>query len=76
MITEKFLVRHFLAIQQAVESGELANVYWIPGLENPADSLTKVKSDMVPLLRLMESGHYNPGVLRPLRGISFDESFR
>ena len=76
MIAEKFLARHFLAIQQAAESGDLANVYWVPGLENPADSLTKVKSDMVPLLRLMESGCYNPGVLRPLRGISSNETLR
>ena len=73
-IAEKFLARHFLAIQQAVESGELANVYWLPGLENPADSLAKIKSDMVPLLRMTESGCYNPGLLRPLRGLPSNET--
>ena len=74
MVAGKFLARHFLAIQQAVESGGLANVYWLPGLENPADSLAKIKSDMVPLLRMMESGCYNPGLLRPLRGLPSNET--
>ena len=66
---EKFLVRHFLAIQQAVAREELGLVYWLPGLENPADGLTKTKSDAAPLLRLLESGACNPGTLRPLRGV-------
>ena len=56
LITEKFPDRHFLAIQQAIEIQELDNVYWIPGRENPADGLTKLRSGMLPLLRLMESG--------------------
>ena len=29
-ITEKFPVRHFLAIQQVVETQELDNAYWLP----------------------------------------------
>ena len=68
MTTEKSLGRQLLAIQQAIEMKELGNVYWIPGLENPAGGLTRLKSDLVPLLRLIESGSYNPGNLRPLRG--------
>ena len=39
-ITEKFLVRHFMSIQQALEEKELNTVFWIPGKENPADGLT------------------------------------
>ena len=42
----------------------LGNVYWLPGLENPAIGLTETRSDMDPLLRLLESGAYNPGALR------------
>ena len=72
-ITEKFLVRHFMSIQQALEEHELNNVFWIPGKENPADGLTKMHSEIPPLLRLLESGTYNPGILRPLNRISIKE---
>ena len=74
MITEKFLARHFLSIQQALEQKELDNAYWIPGKENPADGLAKLRSEILPLLRLLESGAYNPGILRPLKGISLNEA--
>ena len=73
VIAEKFLPRHFLAIQQAIEIRELDNVYWIRGRENPADGLTKLHSGGLPLLRLMESGTYNPGYLRPLLGVACRE---
>ena len=73
-ITEKFLVRHFLPIQQALEAKELNNVSWIPGKGNPADGLAKLRSEILPLLRLLESGAYNPGMLRPLKGISLNEA--
>ena len=73
MITEKFLVRHFLAVQQAIELQELNSVYWILGKENPADGLTKLHCEILPLLRLMEAGTYNPGCLRPLQGAVFWE---
>ena len=53
---EKFPFRLFLAIQQSVELEELANVYWLPGSGNPADSSNKVKSETAPLPRWMESG--------------------
>ena len=73
LITEKYLIRHFLSIQQYVEDGDLDNVYWIPGLENPADGLTKIKSDMGPILSLMETGSFRPGLLRPLKGLASAE---
>ena len=73
-ITEKFLARRFLSIQQALEEKELDNAYWIPGKENRADGLTKLRSEISPLLRLLESGAYTPGMLRPLRGISLNEA--
>ena len=73
LITEKLLVRHFLATQQAIEIQELGNVYWIPGKENPAVRLTKLHSEILPLLRLLEAGTFNPGCLRPLKGVAFWE---
>ena len=56
IIAEKVLVRRCLAIQHALEMQELGNVNWIPRLGNPADGLTKTKSNMVPLLRLLVPG--------------------
>ena len=73
VIAEKFLIRHSLAIQQALELKELDNVYWFPGLGNPADGLTGKKRDLGPLPQLLESGLYNPGTLRLLRGVAFCE---
>ena len=59
---------HFLDIQQSLEEGELENVYWIPGTENPADGLTKLRSEMGPILALLETGRFQPGVCGHLRG--------
>ena len=73
MITEKYLVRRFLSIQQFLEEEELDNVFWLPGVGNPADSLTKIKSEMGPILTLLESGCFHPGALRPLRGVAWKE---
>ena len=73
LITEKFLVRHFLAIQQATELQELENALGILGKMNPADGLTKLHSEVLPLFRLMEAGTYNPGCFRPLKGVDFWE---
>ena len=73
LITEKSLARHFLAIQQAMGLQTLGNVYWIPGRENSAGGLTKLHSEILPLLRLMEAGTYNPGCLLPLKGAAFRE---
>ena len=65
---ETFPVRHFLAIQQALEPQELDYVYGLPGCGSPADGLKKTRRDMAPLLRLLESGAGTPGALRPLTG--------
>ena len=69
-IAEKFLVRRFLAIRQAMELKELGNVYRIPGPGNPADELTQLKSDLAPIMRALESGSYNPCTLRRLCGVA------
>ena len=66
MVTEKYLVRHFLSIQQFIEEGEQENAHRLPGVENPADGLTKIKSEMGPILSLLETGRFQPGLLRPL----------
>ena len=58
MVAEKYLVRHILSIQQFIEEGDLDNVYWIPGTENPADGLTKIRSEMGPILALLETGRF------------------
>ena len=60
MISEESLVRHFLSIQQAWGEGDLENAHWLPGTGEPADGLTRVRSDMVPPLRLLESGRFYP----------------
>ena len=73
MLAEKYLVRHFLGIQQFIEEGELGNAYWLPGVENPSDGLTKIKSVMGPILSLLETGRFQPGLLRPLKGLAFQE---
>ena len=73
MVTEKYLVRHFLSIQQFIEEGNLDNVYWIPRTENPADGLTKSRSEMGPILAHLETGRLQPGLLRPLKGLASRE---
>ena len=73
MVTEKYLVRHFLSIQQFIEEGDLDNAYWPPGTENPADGLTKSRSETGPILALLETGRFQPGLLRPLGGLASRE---
>ena len=73
MITEKYLVCHFLSIQLLIEEGELDNAYWLSATENPADGLTKIKSEMGPISSPLESGRFQPGLLRALKGLAFRE---
>ena len=73
MKTEEYLVRRPLSIQRALERGDMENAYWLPGTENPADGLTSVCSDMVPLLRLLGSGRFNPGSWMALGGAAWDQ---
>ena len=73
MVAGKYLARHFLSIQQFIEEGALGNAYWRPGTENPADGLTEIKSEMGPILPLLETGRFQPGVLRPLKGLASRE---
>ena len=72
----KYLVRHFLSIQQSLDNNELDNIYWLPGTEKPADGMTKVRSEMPPMLRLLEFGEFYPGLLRPLKGVCSSEPTR
>ena len=71
MGTGEFLTRHFRRILDGLETGDLGNVAWIPGAENPADGLTKEKSDLGPLFHLLEPGIYQPGRLERPRGYPF-----
>ena len=68
MIAEKYLARNFLSIQLALGQEDLDNVYRRPDAENAADGLTKEKSDLAPLLRLLRAGSFYPGTLRQQRG--------
>ena len=73
LIAEKYLVRHFLNIQQTLGKGDLESAYWPPETEGASDGLAKVRGDMVPLLRQLESGGFCPGQPRPLRGVAWKE---
>ena len=53
----------------ALETGDLGNVAWTPGAENPADGLTKALRG--PFLHLLETRTYRPGRVEQLRGGSF-----
>ena len=57
----------------ALECGALRNIAWIPGTENPADGLTKISSELGPLLDLLKTGKYRPRALEQLKGMSFAE---
>ena len=73
MIAEKCLGRRFLSTQRALGKGELESAYWLPGSENPGDGPNEVRSDAVPFLILLKSGCFNPGYLRPLKGVARKE---
>ena len=64
-------VRRFLGIQKFLGNGEMENGNSLPEQENSADRMTTVESDVIPLLRLLGSGAFNPGILR-MRGRSDD----
>ena len=68
---EKFLTRYLRITMDALGTGDLGNVAWVPGTENPADGLTKVKSEIGPFLNPLETGAYRPGASERLRGASF-----
>ena len=68
---ETFLTRHFRSILGALDSGDLGNVAWTPGTENPADGLTETSSELGPLLDLLKTGKYRPRTLEQLRGVTF-----
>ena len=69
--TGKFLTRHFRSIMDALDGGDLGNVAWIPGTENPADGLTKISCELGPLVDLLKTGKYRPRTLDQLRGVPF-----
>ena len=68
MITGKYLARRFLSSQRLSHQEESGNISLMPGAENPAGGLTKVRSDAAPLLCILESGRFRPGIPRPLKG--------
>ena len=73
-ITGRCSARHFLSIRQASAQGGLGNIFWSPGMGDPVDGLAEVRSDMAPLLRLLESGKFSQGSLCPLTGIQSKEA--
>ena len=69
-IAGRFLVRLFLGTERALSNNEFDNVNWLRGIENPADCLAKVKSEMAPLRRMLQAGSLRPAALRPLAEVS------
>ena len=65
MVSEKYSMRRCLRFQQSLEDGDLDNVYWLPGLADPADGVAEDMSDMIPLPRLLGPGAFHSGMLRP-----------
>ena len=65
---QNYLARQFLGMHQALEYGELDNIFWLPGTENPAGCPAEVKSSMAPCFRMLQSGSLRPRALRPLGG--------
>ena len=60
MISEKYLAPHIMSTEQALEQGGLRDICALPGTENPAGGLTRVRCDMAVLLRKSESERSNP----------------
>ena len=59
--TGKILTRHFRSILGAMEGGDLGDVERIPGNENPADGLTKAKSDLGAAISFSGNGYLSTG---------------
>ena len=36
MVTEGYFARHLFGARESVEDGDRDNVFWLPGIENPA----------------------------------------
>ena len=54
MTTERRLQIDILTIKQSYDEGEIRRMSWLPGMMNPADSLTKyIVSKLSPLFQLM-----------------------
>ena len=73
-ITEKYGVRRPLGKQQPLVNREMDNVFWLPGTGNLAGGSAKVKSDTIPLSRMLQLGFFCPGALRRLTGAPFQGS--
>lgn len=57
---ERHLPIDVSAVRQSYDAGAMARVAWIPGKDNPADSLAKpVLSTSFPLCQLMTTSAYN-----------------
>ena len=67
----KHFARHFLGVQHSPDHVELDSVFWLSGPENPAGGLPKIKSNMEPSFRMLQSGSFRPGTLRSLRRVAF-----
>ena len=73
-VTEKYSLLHFAGTQQPPDSHGPDSVYWYPGTGSPAGAPSKVKSDMAPLLRMLQSGSPRPGVPPPSKDVPFQGS--
>ena len=68
LVAEKYSVRYFSPIREAVHSATTDDVFRLLGAENPAGGLTKQIRDMAPLSPLMRGGAFVRETFNPLRG--------
>ena len=60
-------------MHQAPEYGELDNIFWPPGTENPTGFPSDAKGDMAPFFRMLQSGSLRPGAHLPPGGAPVKE---
>ena len=63
-IAAEHLARNIWGLRRALAKNEPDHVSWLPGPGNPAGGLTEVTRDVVPLLRMFQSGSLGPGAFR------------
>ena len=73
LVTEKYLIRHSLCIQQFFGDCDLDSEHWLPVVANPADGLTKLKSETGQFLPSLKQAVSNPAFLRSLKGLASSE---
>ena len=67
VIRGKYRVRHFTSPRRASAPGEWDDWLRLPAPANPAEGLTKIKSDLAPRPSLLMAGSSSPGIPCPTK---------